>query len=155
MTHTVRYAHLETAPPHKIGDILKFGDVIGRMGRTGKCTAAHLHIDCVEGLHNGRHTLAQMESGYPKPSPRQLNYFIDFDLFGVTPFVTTYYGDYRYQEIYKKVHPGYDVVPQDRGNTTKHYDIRWNRSVPGRVVQIFDDPTGYGHCICIAYDVPS
>jgi len=155
MTHTVRYAHLETAPPHKIGDILKFGDVIGRMGRSGKCNGAHLHIDCVEGLHTHRYTLADMAAGNPKPSPSQLNYFIDYDLFGYTQFVTTYYWDYRYQIIYKKNHPCYDIVPLDRGETTKHFGVMWNRSVPGRVVHIMDDPTGYGHCIYIAYDVPS
>jgi len=153
MTYTVRFAHLETAPVHKLGDTIKFSDTIGRMGKSGKCNGAHLHIDCVEGMHTGRHTLAQMESGYPKPAPRQLNYFIDHYLFGIIPYITTYYNDYRYQEVYKKVHPGYDVVPQDRGNTTVHFNIRWNRSMTGRVVQIIDDPTGYGHCIYIAYEV--
>lgn len=152
MTYTVRYAHLAERPSFQIGDTVRRGDVLGVMGSTGKSTAAHLHIDCVGGMKTSRYTLAQMEENAIAPDPRQLNLFIDNELFNQRPLITTYYCDYRYQTAYGKMHHAYDLVPSDRLASYEHYKIRWNRSMPGRVIQILDDPAGYGHCLYIAFE---
>jgi hypothetical protein len=152
MIYTVRYAHLKEKPLLSLGQRIWPGDIIGEMGNTGSSTAAHLHIDCVEGLHKGRYSLQMMEDNLPLPSPRQLNYFIDGDLFKVQPEITTYYCDPEYQKHFKKVHPAYDVVPVDRHTTKAHYLIHWNRSMVGTVTAIYEDPTGYGICLYIAFE---
>jgi hypothetical protein len=152
MIYTVRYAHLAERPLFPVGKIIRRGDVVGTMGSTGKSTGAHLHIDCVEGMHTSRYTLADIEKGKPLPAARQLNLFIDKELFDIKPEITTYYCDYRYQIAFGKIHPAYDLVPIDRNVTKQHHNIRWNRSMPGRVTHILDDPAGYGHCLYIAFD---
>jgi hypothetical protein len=152
MTYTVRFCHLLERPKLMVGSIVKPGDKVGVMGTSGQSTAPHLHIDCAEGKHATSYTLADMENGTPKPSPRQLNYFIDKDLFGIEPFITSYYADPEYQRALLKVHCGYDVVPMDRHKTTTHHVIRWNRSMPGIVTRVTFDPKGYGHHVYIAFD---
>ena len=37
------YGHLQSTPPVKKGQKVKRGDVIGKMGKTGRVTATHLH----------------------------------------------------------------------------------------------------------------
>lgn len=148
MTYTVRFAHLERASELRIGECVKRGRIVGRMGSSGQSTAPHLHIDCVEGEQSAHYTLATIEAGSPKASPRQLNYFVDNELFGSNPIVTTYFADPLYQAKRNKLHSGYDIVP-----AKKPFDIHWNRSVDGRVVRLEDDPEGYGHCVYIAFDV--
>jgi hypothetical protein len=154
MTYTVRFCHLFERPRLAVGQTVKQGDRIGIMGSSGQSTAEHLHIDCAEGKHSTAYTLAEMEAGTPKPAPRQLNHFIDADLFGIEPFITTYYADPEYQRALLKVHCGYDVVPVDRHKTTAHHNIRWNRSMPGIVTRVGMDPKGYGHHVYIAFEIP-
>lgn len=148
MNYTVRFAHLAEPPALKIGQSVHNKDVIGIMGSTGQSTGAHLHIDCVYDLFTIRYQMHNLEKDSPQPAPRQLNYFIDSGLFDCAPRITTYYCDPLYQEKFGKVHFGYDVVP----TVAAKKKIHWNRSMPGRVVQILDDPTGYGHCVYIAFD---
>ena len=153
MKYTVRYAHLHDKPILEIGNTVHQDDYIGTMGNTGRSDGAHLHIDCVEGEQAYRYRLSDIEHGDPKPAPRQLNFFIYPDLFGIKPEITTYYADSDYQIKYRKLHLGYDVVPVDRHATTRHHDIHWNRSMPGRVLLILDDPEGYGHCLYVTFEV--
>lgn len=160
MKYTVRFAHMKDAPKWKVGDVIKRGDVIGTMGTTGKSTAAHLHIDCVEGEIKYPFMLADMTRGKPKPDRNQLRFFIDDELFGVTPEVTTGYNDPEYFAMFGKWHPAYDVVPEDRERwinkikqgTKAHYNMHWNRSYPGVVSLIVYEPKGYGNCIYITFD---
>ena len=147
MKYTVRYAHLASTDL-KIGDMLSRGQKIGVMGSTGQSTGPHLHIDCIVGLCARRYTLHEIENGNPTPSPRQLNYFIDAELFDCPPIVTTPYADYQYQRDLDKVHCGYDVVPSKKENTT----IYWNRSAKGTVIDKLVNDPGYGNCIVIAFD---
>jgi murein DD-endopeptidase MepM/ murein hydrolase activator NlpD len=155
MTYTVRFAHLLERPPLMVGAVVKHGDKVGTMGSSGQSTAPHVHADCVDGAISRAYTLAEIEAGDPKPSPRQMNHFIDKDLFSIDPFITTYYADPEYQRTLKKVHHGYDLVPVDRHKTKAHHGIKWNRSFPGRVVRVGFDPKGYGHHIQIAFDAPA
>jgi hypothetical protein len=152
MLYTVRFAHLKDKPNYKVGDIIKPKSAIGIMGNTGTSTAIHLHLDCVEGKQTERYTLGQIDEGRYKSSPRQLNYFIDSDLFRVKPFITSYYADPEYQALFKKIHHGYDVVPMNRHSTTANYIIYWNRSMNGTVVKVLDNDPGYGHCIYICFE---
>lgn len=145
MIYTVRFAHLATAPLWKVGDIIKRGDVIGVMGKTGKCYGAHLHFDAVNGRIARRYTLADMENGNPSPCPKQLNYFIDEELFGGDFKITTPYADYDYQNTEKKLHLAYDIIP-----IGSDWRIRWNRKNDGEVIFVDYDPVGYGHFIHIA-----
>lgn len=152
MKYTVRFAHMKDAPAWKVGDTIKRGDVIGIMGTTGKSTATHLHIDCVEGEIKEPFMLNDMNKGKPKPDKNQLFFFIDDELFGIAPEITTGYNDPDYFATFGKWHPAYDVVPIDRHATKTHYPIHWNRSYHGIVSLIVDEPKGYGHCIYITYD---
>jgi len=153
MKYTVRFAHLRYKPDWKVGDTIKRGDIIGIMGTTGQSTAIHLHTDCVEGEKKVAYTLVDINSGKIKSSKKQLDLFIDDELFGVKPFITTQYLDPEYAKTFEKDHPAYDVVPYDRHWDKSHFAIHWNRSMNGKVVLITDNATGYGNCIYISFEV--
>ena len=153
-TYTVRFAHLEEIPIPKPGDIIFRGDKVGRMGNTGKSTAAHLHIDVVETLVN--RIIRLKDIGYEEgkayqPNIEQLNYFIDDELFGIDPVITTYFYDPKYIIDWNKNHPGYDLVPSDY-DTMDHYNIYWNRSKTGIILAVGCD-NGYGNYILIGFEV--
>lgn len=153
MTYTTRFAHLaETSL--SVGDTVLYGDRIGKMGNSGsERTGIHLHIDTTENENPFRYSLADMMRGRPRPNKRQLDYFIDFDLFKHRPLVTTGYLDPDYKAQFGKDHPAYDVVPYDRLETDVHYWIHWNRTRVGRVIRIDRADPGYGLCVYIAFDV--
>ena len=151
MIYTSRFAHLaETSL--RPGQVIKRGDIIGIMGNTGASAGAHLHLDVVEKLQAGRYNLADIAMGRPMPSAKQCVYFVDDELFGIKPVVTTYYADPEYYHARAKLHCGFDLVPEDRHTSQKHFIIRWNRSMPGRVVKIIENDPGYGNCAQIAYE---
>jgi hypothetical protein len=152
MKYTVRFAHMKETPKWKRGDVIKTGDVIGTMGSSGQSTAAHLHIDCAQGEQARLYQLVDYDVSI-NPAPRQLLHFIDDDLFGVAPVITTGYADYEYWASRGKVHHGFDVVPVDRRATQKHFDIHWNRSVNGIVSAVLDEPKSYGHCLYVTFDI--
>jgi hypothetical protein len=154
MTLTARFAHLESMPRFRIGELVNRGDVIGRMGNSGQSSGAHLHLDVVEGEQDSIYSLVGIEAGVPKCAPlRQLLYFIDSELFGVEPVITTHFCDPEYFQAFKKVHMGFDLVPEDRHQTKDHFNIHWNRSAKGRVTRIGYDEHGYGYHILIAFEV--
>ena len=153
MLYTVRFAHMASAPVLKIGATVKQGDVVGIMGTSGQSTAAHVHVDVVEGEQTHPYTLADIEQDSPKAAPpRQALYFVDDMLFGVKPVITTYYADPEYFSSYGKVHLGFDVVPEDRHSTKDHFKILWPRSKVGKVVAVDYKPESYGHCISISFE---
>ncbi|MGD9938607.1 MAG: M23 family metallopeptidase [Clostridia bacterium] len=148
IAHTVRFAHLSDPPGYPVGHILRRGEVVGRMGSSGQSTGPHLHIDCIKGLRRSRYTQHDIERGAPAAAIRQLNFFCDGELFGGPLWITTHYGDPAYQAAYNKVHCGLDLVPKGDGK-----EIHWNRSMPGRVIEILDDPHGYGHCVYVCFEI--
>ena len=150
MKYTVRYAHLETLPELEKGHFVKRGDIIGRIGNTGASTGIHLHIDCVESYVSKVIHLWQMRSGIYTASPKQLNYFIDSELFDTKIHITSYYNDPDYMSVRGILHPAYDVVPLNRKITTDYYDIFWNRTCPGKVLS-FGEDHGYGNYIQIGF----
>lgn len=145
MLYTARHAHLAVAPLLRVGQVIQRGTLIGVMGNTGKSTGPHLHFDCVEGMQSGHYRLADMEKESPRPSAKQCSLFIDEELFKGPFDITTFYYDPRYFAEFGKWHPGYDVVGKSK-------NIYWNRSKPGRVMRVFYDEIGYGHCVQIAFE---
>ena len=79
------------------------------------------------------------------------NYFIDDELFGIKPIITTYFYDPAYKIKYKKDHPGYDIIPIDRHDTDEHFNIYWNRSKTGVILAKGFD-AGYGNYILIGFE---
>ena len=154
-TFTARFAHLAELPSQKQGDIIYPREKVGRMGTTGQSRHNHLHIDVIESFI---HKIVRLEEiGYEfgksyAPNIRQLNYFIDNDLFNIMPVITTYFYDPDYKAVYNKDHPAYDLVPIDRHETDKHFDIFWNRSMSGIVLKTGFDPIGYGYYILIGFE---
>ncbi len=146
MYYTVRFAHLEKLPDYPIGHQLRRGDIVGEMGNTGQSTGPHLHIDVVYGKWDKIYTQDDIERGDPEAALRQLNYFIDKELFQSDFSITTYIGDYRYMKQFKKVHMGYDIVP------VSGKKIYWNRSMPGIVIAKKSHPEGYGNVILVGYE---
>jgi murein DD-endopeptidase MepM/ murein hydrolase activator NlpD len=137
----------------KVGQKLTRGDMIGYMGQSGQCVGIHLHLDVVEGQHTREYKQREIEDGVPKAAPlREVNYFVDKELFGVEPVVTVHIGDPAYMAKSGKVHFHYDVVPEDRHQSTEHYIIYWNRSKVGTVVAVNQDPAAYGNCVHVVYD---
>lgn len=163
MRYTAKYAHLESLPDLKVGQIIKRGDKIGRMGNTGSSTANHLHRDLIYGFRSKIWRLSEIEIG--EDHARQSATFLNKYLFGIKPHITSYYCDPNYKNskgiwIY---HPGYDVVPIDRHKKDgekkllkEHFDIFWSEDQPGQVLfsgQDFDDITkGYGYTALVGFD---
>ena len=146
MIYTVRYAHLKNKPDISIGTIIRKGDAIGIMGSTGQSTGAHLHIDCAN--DNINWCWRQSDAFVNViPNTKELNYFIDEDLFNRDYKITTWICDYRYQNKYKKVHWGYDLHPE----STTLPVVYWNRSYTGEVIKV-DFDNGYGNYIMIKYE---
>jgi hypothetical protein len=155
MKFTARYAHMDSPPGLKVGRIVNRGDVVGRMGNSGQSTAAHVHFDLTAGENAGLYSLTDIEAGNPAPGPlRQFMHFLDVEMFGVPLVVTTPYAELEYFQSLGKIHHGFDVVPIDRRVSNAHFDIHWNRSMPGTVIRVANDFHGYGYHICIAYEVP-
>lgn len=152
MKYTVRYAHLNAEPTWKRGETILRGQTVGIMGTSGQSTATHLHIDCAQGEQTRLYQLADYD-GAINPAARQLLLFIDRELFGASPVITTQYADIEYFTERGKVHHGFDVVPDDRKISRAHYSIKWNRSIPGKVSMVGYDAKGYGHFIYITFEV--
>lgn len=149
---TARLAHLEEKPNFSIGDTIKRGQVVGRMGNTGQSTAPHLHIDLNFGWHYQLYKMSNIPIDLILA--KELMYFIDSELFGVQPHITTYYLDptYKINGIWKS-HPGYDLVPENRHSTKANFNIKWNRSKDARVLLIGSDPGGYGNFLHLGYKI--
>lgn len=154
--YTAKFAHLESLPTLKEGQIIKRGEKLGRMGSTGKSNANHLHFGLIKEFHAKIWRLSEIE--FDREHATQSSYFIDHELFGIEPHITTFYCDPTYNDGRGNwiCHPCYDFVPADRHITDKHFDIFWNRSMPGQVLKIgrdFDDLTkGYGYYCLIGFD---
>lgn len=150
----VRYAHLERASNLNIGDIAKQGTIIGVMGNTGASLGAHLHFDIVNKRLKRLHRLSDIHSLITdyKALALQYAYFIDETLFGVKPYITSYFSDplYYINNVWKD-HPAYDIVPENANETKDNWAIRWNRSLSGKVVDKGYDENGYGHYVIIHY----
>ncbi len=154
MTLTVRFAHLDYMPLWTVDQPIIRGNHIGRMGSSGQSTAAHLHIDLTRGENANLYSLQDIEKGNPSAGPiLQLVHFLDDELFGVPIVVTTPYAELDYYKLLKKIHHGFDVVPEDRRATKDHYEIFWNRSMPGKVIRVDNDPYGYGYHVNISFEV--
>lgn len=89
MKYTVRFAHMKEAPKWKEGDLTNANDIIGIMGTSGQSTAVHLHIDCVVGEIKTPYKLADIGKRFA-PLEKQLDYFIDSDLFCCRPSYYSY-----------------------------------------------------------------
>lgn len=151
MMYTVRYCHLQGPGYLNVGGSVPPGAAIGKMGNTGASQGDHLHIDCVHGCHVSPWHLSDMEEGKVKPAYRQINYFIDKDLFDYPIVTTTAFNDIDYMITTGKVHLSYDVVPEDRRKTKDHYVVYWNRSFQGTVIaNDYDD--GYGYYVHISFN---
>lgn len=156
MRYTRKYAHLGKLPNLKVGQIIKRGDKIGRMGNTGSSTANHLHSDLIKGFHGKIWRLSEIEISrdHAKKSMTFLNHY----LFGIEPYITSSYCDHTYNDGKGNwiFHPGFDVVPIDRHKTKDHFDIFWSEDFPGQVLfvgQDFDDiERGYGNTVLIGFD---
>jgi hypothetical protein len=146
MKYTVRYAHLSIVSV-SVGQLLKEGDAIGRMGNTGQSTGAHLHIDCVRGRQDKIYTQAEIDAGKYVSDVKQLNHFIDKGLFGVAPKITTYYCEPEYAKQFGKLHYGYDVMPSSGAG-----NIFWNRSKIGSVSVVFENHAAYGNCVYVTFE---
>jgi len=153
MKYTVRFAHLKDAPTLRGGDLIGRGTVVGVMGNTGASAGAHLHLDVVEGIQVGRYSLNDIANDRPKASPKQSVLFVDDELFGVEPLVTTSYADPSYYRERAKLHLAFDLVPIDRHESAAHHEIHWNRSVQGVVMKVLKDDPGYGNCIYVTFEI--
>ncbi len=152
--YTFRAGHLLEEPDFRTGEQIVFGNCIGTMGTSGQSKFNHLHMDVVEGYVNKIIRLSEIgEDKKYTPSEKQLNFFVDEDLFKIVPFVTTPYLDPDYKEFYGKDHHAIDIVPIDRHSTKKHFPIYWNRSKLGHVLSTGYDKGGYGNYILIGFEV--
>ena len=153
--YTCRYAHLEELPIPLVNDIIYRGDKVGRMGSTGQSKFNHLHIDVVHTYVDRILRLSQIgyeiEHDYV-PSIEQLNYFIDNELFGIKPVITTYFYDPEYKVLFGKDHPAYDLTPMNRHDTEDNFNIYWNRSKAGIILKIGYDKLGYGYYVLIGFE---
>jgi hypothetical protein len=153
MKYTIRFCHLETIPGHKVGDIITYSEKVARMGSTGKSTAPHLHMDCVEGYHSTPWRLSDMEHWRQSPSPRQLARFVCDGLFDTKIHVTSWYCDPYYFDRNGNLilHMAYDVVPEDRHETNNHFWIKWPINNQGIMLSLGND-IGYGNYLHVGFE---
>ncbi len=158
MIYTARYAHLKEKPNYKPDQIIEPFCKIGRMGNSGQSSATHLHFDLIQRVSPNRVYRLRELHHFINDLPalmQQHAYFLDDGMFKTELFIPTYFGDpdyYNADDDYK-FHPGYDLVPDDRHDTTEHFDIFWNRTFPGLVTNVGYDDIGYGNYITIQYEV--
>ena len=150
-TYTMRFAHLKNPSGLRVDSTIKQGDAIGVMGSSGASTAAHLHLDVVEGIVTKNWRLSDYESGVKTATPKQLARCLNKRLFGVYPVVTTAYDDRDYYVGFGKLHSAFDLVPEDRHETQGHYLIRWPLLEHG-VVTFAGYDNGYGNSVLISYE---
>ena len=154
MIYQARFAHLEHTNSLEVGETVERGHVIGRMGNSGKSAAPHVHFDLIQEVVNDKVYRLKDIEGYTKNHAAllgQYHYFLDHELFDYPLKVTSCFGDPSYLNGgFWEYHPAYDIVPLDRHETTKHFDLHWNRTSHGKVVAVGED-YGYGNYICIAY----
>jgi len=146
MRCTVRYAHLENKPYFEVGDKIIRGEKIGVMGNTGKSTGHHLHIDVVDGIVPYVWRQADCEN-ILKPNFKQLNYFIDDELFDCKFRITTPICDFEYTKKYGITHYAYDIIPE-----CSSHNIYWNRSTTGIILSTGWDK-GYGNYVNIGFKI--
>jgi len=147
MYYTAKYAHLQEPSHLKIGDTVRYGDLLGIIGSTGQSKGRHLHLDCVEGQHPFIWTLANMEHGIVTPAYKQLNYFVDEYLLDAPFIITAYFNDYRYQKLLGKAHLAYDII----GVTVSAWNVYWNRTKPGTITgNRFHG--GYGNTLLVEFE---
>lgn len=151
--YTALFAHLSVLPNLKVGDIVKYGDYLGKMGNTGHSNGAHLHLGVVKGKVNEPWWLYEATTASDSkyiPNKRELEFFASGkDLFKnkdtwYKARVTTDWGGY-------KNHYALDLVDDN-----KIYDsqpsIHWNRSFNGIVVDIGDyGNKRYGKYVLVYY----
>lgn len=162
MLFQARFAHLKHLPDYKQNDVIPRRQKIGTMGNTGKSSANHVHFDLIQSetkaeLKSINETVYRLYQipGFIidlKQLMEQYNYFLDEELFKIDPVVTSYFGDpfYPTRETFE-FHPAFDIVPINRHETERNFDIYWNRSMTGRVEKVGFDKNGYGNYICISY----
>ena len=144
--YTALLGHMESDSPLSVGEEVKEGDKIGRMGSSGKSTAPHLHLGVLDGI---RATIFRMSSvPVSERILQQLAYFLeDKKLFNYENEITFSFFDPRYQK-----HRGYDVVPKNRHKEPgKNFDMFWPRTKKGTVLNKGYDE-GYGYYILIGYE---
>ena len=150
---TLRVAHLKEPSPLDIGAEVTRGDLFGIMGNTGSSTAAHSHLDLVKGYRRTLYRLHEID--FDRETIEQLGYFIDDELFKYLIVITAYFGDPTYLDRNGnwKMHPGYDVVPENRHyEPGRNFNMYWNRSKDGIVLHKGYDAKGYGYYILIGYE---
>ncbi len=150
MIYSVLYGHLNEIYVN-VGDKVKYGDAIGKIGNTGQVipkptksnpnAGTHLHLSVVEGAMTNTWTLDSMSDDLI-PNRVEALYFTENDLFNNKDRVLITAGWLNYQNHY-----AYDIVPENR----KHYDIYWNRSFVG-VVAAVGYNNGYGNYVIIHYN---
>lgn len=161
MKHFVRFCHLAERPDFNVGDKIKRGQKIGRMGSTGKSTAPHCHMDIVQKAPvKFVHRLEDIP-GLIEDLPilmQQYRYFLvdeDNELFGGVPVVvTSSFGDPQYPSLDDwELHLAMDIVPEDRHRKPGlHFDMFWPRTPEGTCFFCgWDD--AYGWIVGFSYEV--
>lgn len=150
-----RYAHFEKLPKWKVGDKIKRGEIIGKMGNTGASNGIHLHFDLVQKIVKEMYRLKDLPDLITDVGQlmQQYHYFIDKEMFGghdfkiTTPFACMHYPNEPTTSDAKrkpwKLHLGFDL-------SSKYRYIHWNRSASGTVHKVGFD-SGYGNYIIIRY----
>jgi hypothetical protein len=152
----VLFSHLDQPAPLKIGDTVKRGQLIGKMGNTGLSSGAHLHTCITDRYPDRIYRLGEVLGLIDNLAAimQEYAYFLDDELFGGPLTISTYWGDPTYfikpKEEGKKpqwlFHPAYDVHP----NFASDWSIFWTRSVFGRVHDKGYDHA-HGNYLVIAY----
>jgi len=120
---TGRLGHLDHI--YVAGGKVKKGQRIARMGNTGESTGSHLDLAFVYGEH-GFFTYSDIETGKYIPCEPILYDFATYDLFKTEPYITTFYREPGYNDLYAHglyEHYGLDLVPKNRKETTANFDI--------------------------------
>lgn len=147
MKYTILYGHNSDVLV-ELGQVVKTGDILARMGNTGYSTGAHVHLSVVQGEHTNINDmrLSMLNSARTIPDKQQCDYFVMDDLCDNGIEITTQYLEEQYRNMFGIDHPAYDLVVNSSDKTYK-----WNRSWEGLVVAKGHD-NAYGNYLMIVYD---
>ena len=85
----------------------------------------HVHVDVGIG-HHKQMSRVMLSNGVIQPDRELLYEMVNYEMFKTKPLITTHYMEASYRRKFGVDHPGLDVVPLNRRQTSANFDTYWS-----------------------------